>query len=184
MPTSAWVGAAITAATRVKDEHGGAVANWTVTLQKMPRGTTTWRSVASLRTTWTGTASYRFANGVSGRYRWVTSSVTGAPSRFSPSVAVTSTARVIGKRPATSMTHGTYLSVSGSVSSVPAPIVHIQYRYGSGPWRTGPRATVKGTVVSGRIAMNVRTTASTRLYVGTATSYVGSTSSTYVTAVR
>ena len=184
IPARAWVGAAITAATRVTDEHGEAVANWTVTLQKMPRGTTTWRSVTSLRTTSTGAASYRFANGVTGYYRWVTSPVTGTPSKLSPSLAITSTARVIENRPATSMAHGRYLSVYGSVSSVPAPIVYIQYRYGSSPWRTGPRATVYRTAVSGRIAVNVPTTVYTRLYVRTATSYVGSISNYYVTAVR
>ena len=184
IPTRAWVGAAITAATRVTDEHGEPVTNWTVTLQKMQRGTTTWRPVRSLRTTSTGAASYRFANGVSGYYRWVTSPVTGTPSKLSPSLAITSTARVIENRPATSMAHGRYLSVYGSVSSVPAPIVYIQYRYGSSPWRTGPRATVYGTAVSGRIAVNVPTTVYTRLYVRTATSYVGSISNYYVTAVR
>ena len=129
-------------------------------------------------------ASFRFANGVSGYYRWVTSPLTGTPSKISPSVAVTSTARVIGNRPATSMTHGTYLSVRGSVSSVPVPIVYIQYRYGNGPWLTGPLATVNGTAVGGMIAVNVRTTAYTRLYVRTATSYVGSISTYFVTAVR
>jgi len=184
MPTRALVGAAITAATRVSDLHGAAVANWTVTLQKMQKGTTTWKSVKSLRTTSTGAASYRLVNDLSGSYRWMTAPATGAPTKISSSVAVTSTARVIGRRPATSMIHGRYLSVYGSVSSVPAPVVYIQYRYKGGAWHTGPRATVKGTAVSGRIAMNVRTTAYTRLYVRSATSYLGSISSYYATAVR
>jgi hypothetical protein len=184
LPTKAWVGTAITAATRVTDLHDRATANWIVTLQKMQRGTSTWKSVKSLRTTSTGAGSYRFANGVSGYYRWVTSPATGAPSKVSPPVAVTSIARVIEKRPATSMTHGTYLSVYGSVSSVPAPVVYIQYRYGSGIWHTGPRATVRGTAVSGRIVMTVKTTAYTRLYIRTATSYVGSIFGSYPTTVR
>ena len=82
------------------------------------------------------------------------------------------------------MTHGHYLSVSGLVSSVPSPVVYIQYHYRGGIWRTGPRATVKGTVVSGRILMNARGTAYTRLYVKARASYVGSTSSYYATALR
>jgi hypothetical protein len=184
IPTKAWVGAAITAATRVSDLHGRAAANWMVTLQKMHRGTSTWKSVKSLRTTSTGTASYRFADGVSGYYRWMTSPATGAPSTFSPSVAVTSIARVIEKRPAASMTHGRYLVVYGSVSSVLAPVVYIQYRYQGGIWHTGPRATVRGTAVSGRIFMNVKTTAYTRLYIRRATSYAGSIFGGYATIVR
>jgi hypothetical protein len=184
IPTMAWVGTAITAATRVTDLHGRARANQMVTLQKVQRGTSTWKSVKSLRTTSTGTASYRFADGVSGYYRWITLPATGAPSTFSPSVAVTSIARVIEKRPAASMTHSTYLVVYGSVSSVPAPVVYIQYRYLGGIWHTGPRATVRGTAVSGRIFMNVKTTAFTRVYIRTATSYVGSMFGGYATIVR
>ena len=183
IPTRAWVGTIITAATQVTDLHGRETANWIVTLQKMQRGTSTWKSVASLRTTSTGVASYRFANGVSGFYRWVTAPANGAPVKISPSAAVTSVARVIEKRPTASMTHGRYLSVSGSVSSVSAPVVYIQYRYGGGIWHTGPRATVRGTAVSGRILMNVKTTAYTRLYVRSATSYVGSIFGNFATTV-
>jgi len=184
VPTRASVGTAITAATRVTDEHGRGVASWTVTLQMMQQGATTWRSLRSLRTTSAGSASYRFADGLSGYYRWVTWPATGAPSKTSPSVAVTSTARVIESPPATSMTHGRYLSVHGTVSAVPVPVVYIQYRLGNGPWRTGPRATVRGTAVSGWVAMNVRASAYTRLYVRSATSYVGSFSNFYATTVR
>jgi hypothetical protein len=147
-------------------------------------GTTTWRSIKSLRTSSAGSASCRFANGVSGSYRWVTLPATGSPSRVSSSVAVTSIARVGEDRPATSMSHGRTLTVTGSVSPVPTPVVYIQYRFGNGPWRTGPRATVRGTAVTGRIAMNVRAKAYTRLYVSSATSYVGSVSNYYVTTVR
>jgi len=78
------VGTAITALTTVTDQYGVAKANWTVTLQKMQSGTSTWKPVKSLTTTATGAASYRFANGPSGYYRWVTAAVTGAPSKVSP----------------------------------------------------------------------------------------------------
>ena len=144
----------------------------------------TWRSVSSLPTTSAGYASYRFANGVSGHYRWVTRPTTGAPSRISPAVAVTSTARVIERPPATSATHGEYLSVHGSISPVPAPVVNIQYRYGNGPWRTGPLATVRGSVVSGWIALDIRGNVYTRFYIRSTTTYVGSLSNSYVTMVR
>jgi len=184
IPTKALVGAAITASTMVTDSYGRPVANWTVTLQKLQRGTTTWRSVRSLPTGSTGTAAYRFINGVSGYYRWVTWPAANAPSRTSPRVLVTSVARALARRPATSMTRGRYLWVSGSISSIPAPVVYIQYRYGAGPWRTGPRATVRGTAVSGRIAMKLRTTAYTRFYVRPATSYIGTFSNSYATSVR
>jgi len=183
-PTRALVGAAISTATRVSDLRGLPVANWPVTVQKRLVGTTTWRSLRTLTTTSAGTASYRFTNGLSSYYRWVTAPVSGTPSYFSPPVATTSTARVVQSRPSRSMTHGHYLSVSGLVSSVPSPVVYIQYHYRGGIWRTGPRATVKGTVVSGRILMNARGTAYTRLYVRARASYVGSTSSYYATALR
>jgi hypothetical protein len=179
----AMVGVTITATTRVTDLHARAVAGWAVTLQKMRRGTTTWQWVRTVRTASNGVASYQFANGVSGSYRWVSVPATGAPSKVSPSVAVTSVARVIQHQPVTSMTHGRYLSVSGFVSPVPAPIVYIQYRYGAGPWHTGPRAKVSGTVVTGRIAMNLRATAYTRLYVRATTSYAGAVSGYHVTRV-
>jgi len=91
IPTTARIGVAITAATRVSDVHGRMVANWGVTLQKLPRGTTSWLPVKYLRTTSAGAASYRFVNGASGQYRWVTSGITGAPTRISPIVSVTST---------------------------------------------------------------------------------------------
>ena len=184
IPSRAMVGAAITAATVVTDQYGRAKPGWTVTLQKMQRGTTTWRSLVSLRTSASGAASYRFINGVSGSYRWVTAAATGTVNKFSPTVAVTSIARSIERRPALSMMRGTYLSVYGSVSSVPSPIVYIQYRHAGGTWRTGPRATVIGTAVSGRIAMNIRTTAYTRLYVRSATAYAGSISGFHATSVR
>jgi hypothetical protein len=181
VPATALVGAAITASTTVTDPHGSAVANWPVTLQKLQRGTTTWRSVRTLTTTATGSAYYRFANGLSGSYRWVTAPGSGSPARFSRTVAVTSTARVVEARPASSMAHGRYLTVTGVLSRVPAPVVYIQYRYPGGSWRTGPRATVSGTAVSGRILLNPRTTAYTRLYVRAATPYAGSTSGYYGT---
>jgi hypothetical protein len=183
VPRTASVGSAITAATRVTNLQGGAVANWGVTLQKMQRGTTTWRSLRSLITTSTGAASYRFTNGVSGSYRWVTSAATSAPSKVSPTVAVTSSARVYGSRPVGTLTHGSYLTIRGSISSVPAPVVFIQYRYAIGTWHTGPRATVTGTAVSGRIRLNTKATAYTRLYIRPATSYLGSISGSYATAV-
>ena len=184
IPTRASVGAAITASTKVTDQYGQPIANWTVTLQKVARGTSTWRSLKAVRTSSTGAASYRFTNGVSGSYRWVTRAATGAPIKFSPSMAVTSTARVAAKRPATTMTHGRYLSVSGTVSSVPSPVVYIQYRYRGGAWHNGPRATVRGTTVSGRIKLNLKSTAYTRLYVRRATAYVGSVSNSRTTTVR
>jgi hypothetical protein len=183
VPTRAMVGAAITASTRVTDLNGLAVASWPVTVQKLQRGTTTWKSVKSLTTSATGVASYRFANGLSGSYRWVTAPGFGSATRISPRVAVTSTARVVQGRPARSMTHGRYLAVTGLVSSVPAPVVYIQYRYRGGVWRTGPRATVRGTVVSGRILLNARTVAYTRLYVRAATGYTGALSSYHATTL-
>ena len=184
IPIRASVGTAITAATRVTDQYGKAKASWIVTLQKMQRGTSTWRSVKSLRTSATGATAYRFLNGVSGKYRWVSAAAIGAPSKVSPSVAVTSTARVAARRPATLLTHGRYLSVYGSVSSVPTRVVYIQYRFRGGVWHTGPRAAIRGTTVSGRILINTRTTVFTRLYIRTATSYIGSVSGYYATAVR
>jgi len=184
IPTKAYVGIAITASTTVTDQYGKAKANWSVTLQKMQSGTSTWKSVKSLTTTSTGAASYRFANGPSGYYRWVTAAATGAASKVSPSVKVTSTAKVVERRPATSMTRGRYLKVSGSVSSVGSPVVYIQYRYAGGAWRTGPRATVRGTAISGRIKLTGKRTAYTRLYVKSATSYLGSVSRSYSTKVR
>jgi hypothetical protein len=179
----AMVGATITATTRVTDLYARAVSGWAVTLQKMPRGRTTWQAVRTVRTASNGVASYRFTNGVSGSYRWVSSTATGAPSKASPSVALTSSARIILRQPVTSIARGRYLPVSGFISSVPAPIVHIQYRYGSGPWRTGPRARVSGTAVTGRIAMNLRTTMYTRLSVRATTSYAGANSGYRVTRV-
>jgi hypothetical protein len=183
VPMRAWAGTAITASTKVTDLHGRAVANWPVTLQRMPGGTASWRSISSVRTNPAGMASYRFANGVSGQYRWVSSAGVGATTRTSRSVAVTPTAQVFEKRPASSIRRGWYLSVNGSVSSVPAPVVYIQYRLGSGPWRTGPRATVRGTAVTGRIALKVRGNTYTRLLVR-APRFVGSVSSQRVTTVR
>ncbi len=184
LPTTAWVGTAITATTRVSDQHGRAVANWPVTLQKMTRGTTTWQSIQSLRTTSTGTASYRFANGVSGTYRWVSWPATGAPGKISPSVTVTSIARAVENRPATATTYGSYVSVYGTISPVLAPVVYFQYRVGSGPWRTASRAAVRGVAVSARIAMRVRGSVYTRFYIAPSASYAGSISNYYVTTVR
>jgi hypothetical protein len=179
IPTKAYVGTAITASTQVTDQYGKAKANWTVTLQKKQSGTSTWKPIKSLKTTSAGAASYRFANGPSGYYRWVTLAATGAPTKVSPSVKVTSTARVVERRPATSMTGGRSLSVYGSVSSVPSPVVYIQYRYTGGAWRTGPRATVRGTAVSGQIKLTGKRTAYTRLWVKSAVSYLGSVSGSY-----
>ena len=183
-PTTASVGAATTSATRVTDPYGRAVAGWTVNLQKRQRGTTAWRLVTSRRTTATGAASYTFANGVSGSYRWVTSPSTGIPGRTSPMVAVISKARVVQRTPATSVARRTYLSVSGSVSSVPAPVVYIQYRVAGGSWQMGPRATVRGTTVSGRIRLHVPRTVYVRLYVKGITAYAGSVSGSARTRVR
>jgi hypothetical protein len=184
MPTTAWVGAPITATTRVSDQHGMTVPSWPVTLQKMPRGTATWQSVRSLRTDSTGAAAYRFANGLSGTYRWVTGPATGAPSMVSPAVAVTSIARVVENRPAVVARYRSYVPVYGSVSAVPAPVVYLQYRVGGGPWRTAGRAAVRGTSVSAGITMNVRASVFTRFFIRTATTYAGSISNCYVTVVR
>lgn len=184
VPTKALVGASVTAATTVTNQQGRPVPSWTVTLQKRQRGTTAWMVVTSLRTGSTGKATHRFINKASGSYRWVTSPTAGTPSRISPSVAIASTARVNIRRPATSMASGSFLNISGSVSSVPSPVVFIQYRYAGGAWRTGPRAVVKGSTVSGRVRLSVRATAYTRLHVRSATPYAGSVSGHYVTIVR
>ena len=184
VPTRASVGAPITATTRVSDQHGRGVGNWLVTLQKMPKGSTHYWSVRSLRTTSSGGATFRFASGASGHYRWVTWPATGAPSEVSPAVAVTSIARVIEERPATSIAHGRYLSVNGSVSLAPDAVVYIHYRVGSGPWRTASRAAVKGTAVSARIAINLLTSVDTRFYARTTASYSGSISNYFRTAVE
>jgi hypothetical protein len=184
VPATAFVGAAVTATTRVSDRYGRAVAGWPVTLQKMRRGTATWLSVSSLRTSSTGGASYRFANGLSGAYRWVSGPATGVPGRISPATGVTSIARAVERRPLTSARYRGYLSVYGSVSAVPAPVVYVQTRVGNGPWRTAGRAAVRGTAVSARIATNVRGMIFTRFSIRAATSYAGSISNSYVTAVR
>jgi hypothetical protein len=182
--SKAWVGAAVTASTRVSDAHGLAVAGWPVTLQKRERRATTWKPVRTLMTSSTGAASYRFASGLSGYYRWVTAPRARTPVRVSRAVALTAAARVVAKAPASSMRHGRYLTVSGQVSRVPSPIVDIQYRYRGGGWQTGPRARVRGTTVSGRIVLNARKTAYTRLHVWPAVSYAGSLSSPHATNVR
>jgi hypothetical protein len=184
IPARALVGTAIRAATKVTNAHGLAVTQWPVTLQKRLRGTSTWRSVKTLHTTSTGAASYRFPNGLSGSYRWVTGTGSGGPVRLSRAVAVTATARVVAKAPAPSMAHGGYLSVTGQVSPVPAPVVDIQYRYRGGAWRTGPRASVRGTTVRGRIRLGAGVTAYTRFHVRSAASYAGSISATHATSVR
>jgi hypothetical protein len=184
VPTRVVVGASITATTTVTDQQGQPVPAWGVALQKQQKGTTPWVIVASLRTGSNGKATYRFINKASGSYRWVTSPSAGAPSKVSPLMAITSTARITSARPARTMARGTFLKVSGTVSSVSAPAVYIQYRYGGGAWRTGPRATVTGTKVSGRVKLSVRATASIRLAVRTSTSYLGSVSGYYVTTVR
>jgi hypothetical protein len=62
--------------------------------------------------------------------------------------------------------------------------VYIQYRVGSGPWRTASRAAVKGTAVSARIAMNVLTSVDTRFYVRTTATYSGSISNSFRTTVQ
>ena len=184
VPATAFVATAVTAATRVSDQHGRAVAGWPVTLQKMKRGTATWSSVYSLRTSSTGGASYRFSNGLSGAYRWVSGPATGVPSRISPATGVTSIARVVEKRPLTYARYPGHLSLSGSVSAVPGPVVYVQTRLGNGPWRTAGRAAVRGTGVSARLAINVRGMIFTRFYVRAATSYAGSLSNCYITAAH
>jgi hypothetical protein len=184
VPTKVLVGAAITAATTVTNLQDRPVPNWAVTLQKQARGSTRWTTVKALHTGSTGRASYRFVNKISGSYRWVTAASAGTPSKVSRSVAITSTARVTSRRPAASIVRGTFLRVSGTVWSVPSAVVYIQYRYAGGAWRTGPRALVRGTVVTGKIRLSVRATASTRLSVGTTSSYRGAVSGSYVTTVR
>jgi hypothetical protein len=183
VPKTAWVGAAINATTRVTDAHGAAVAHWTMTLQRLGRGATSWRSIKTVQTTSAGTATYRFTNRVSGHYRWVSAPVAAVSQRISPSVAVTPTARVVQARPAPSVRHGRKLSVSGTVSSVPAPVVYIQYRVPNGRWTTVARAKVTGTKVSGRIALKVRAVTYLRLRVSAA-NYVSSVSNRRVTRVR
>ena len=158
------------------------MAGQTVTLQKMQSGTSIWRSVSAVTTTGTGVGSYRFANGVSGYYRWVTAVANGAPSLVSPSMMVTSTARVVQKRPAKSMKRGRYLKMYGWISPVPSAVVYIQYRNPGGTWHTAARATVKGRVVSGK--MRLKKSAFTRFYLKSATSYRGSFSRVYATLVR
>jgi hypothetical protein len=177
------VGAAINATTRVTDAHGTAVAHWTMTLQRLGRGATSWRSIKTVKTTSAGTATYRFTNRVSGHYRWVSAPVAAASQRVSPSVAVTPTARVVLARPASSVRHGRKLSVSGTVSSVPAPVVYIQSRVPNGRWTTVARAKVTGTKVSARIALKVRGVTYLRLRVSAA-NYVSSVSNRRVTRVR
>lgn len=183
MPTRALVGASVVAATKVTDPYGSAVADWPVTLHRMASGTTTWQPVKSVLTTSAGMASHQFVNGQSATYRWVSSPRIGASTRLSPSVVVSSVARVVENRPAGSMPHGRYLSVSGSVSSLPLPVVYIQYRHPGGQWLTGPRAVVTGTAVSGRILLRTWATTYTRLYVAGTASYLGSFSGYYVTTV-
>jgi hypothetical protein len=184
VPASAWVGAAITATTRVSDQYGRAVAGWPVTLQKLPKGSATWLPVISVRTTSAGVAAYRFANGLSGAYRWVSSPASGVPGRISPAAGVTSVARVVENRPVTSTRYRSVVSVYGAISAVPAPVVYVQTRLGNGPWRTAGRAAVRGTAVSARVAMNVRGSVYTRFYIATRTWYAGSISNCYLTAVR
>ncbi len=93
MPTKASYGGALTAATKVTDQFGRPRSGWAVTLQKQQRGTTTWKSVATVRTTATGTASYRFTNGLSGSYRWASVATHAAPAKYSSSVAVSTPRR-------------------------------------------------------------------------------------------
>lgn len=68
-------------------------------LQKQQRRTTAWRPVRTLTASSTGAASYRFANGLSGYYRWVPAPGAGTPVRVGRAVALTATARVVAKAP-------------------------------------------------------------------------------------
>jgi hypothetical protein len=91
IPATAKLKATITAVTTVTDQYGRALPNWGVSLQKAAAGSASWVTVASLTTPATGTASFAFANAASGSYRWVTAAGTGAPSKYSPAISVTST---------------------------------------------------------------------------------------------
>ena len=84
LPTKASYGGALAASTKVADQFGRPRSGWSVTLQKLQRGTTTWKPVATLRTTATGTASYRFANGLSGSYRWASVATQSAAAQVLP----------------------------------------------------------------------------------------------------
>ena len=152
MPTKASYGGALTAATKVTDQFGRPRSGWSVVLEKLQRGTTTWKPVATLRTTATGTASYRFANGLSGSYRWASVATHSAAARYSSSVAVSTTTSLTLSSATTSVLLGRSVGLSGRVNhaSVPAAVAYLQYRKGATTaWVTGPRATVRSSAISG-----------------------------------
>ena len=141
MPTKASYGGALTAATKVTDQFGRPRSGWSVVLEKLQRGTTTWKPVATLRTTATGTASYRFANGLSGSYRWASVATHSAAARYSSSVAVSTTTSLTLSSATTSVLLGRSVGLSGRVNhaSVPAAVAYLQYRKGATTaWVTGP----------------------------------------------
>ena len=187
MPTKASYGGALTAATKVTDQFGRPRSGWSVTLQKLQRGTTTWKPVRTLTTSRTGTASYRLTNGLSGAYRWAAAAPRGGSTRYSTSVAVSTTTSLTIGSVTTSVLLGRSVGLSGRVNhaSVPAAVAYLQYRRaGTTAWMTGARATVRSTAISGWLRLPRKGTYDARLYLKSGTAYVGAVSPSRRTVVR
>jgi hypothetical protein len=187
VPSRAAYGAALTAATKVTDQFGRPRSGWSVTLQKQQKGTTTWKSVTTRRTSTAGTASYRFPNGLSGSYRWVSTATGKAPARYSSPVAVSTAASVALGASTTPVLLSRPVAISGRVNhaAVPGAVVYVQYRKaGTTVWTTGPRATVRSTAISVGLNFPRKGTYDVRLYLRSGTAYVGAVSPIRRTVVR
>jgi hypothetical protein len=181
--SSAYYGTAYTSWTKVLDQYGKPRPGQRVYLQKLAGGSSTWSAVGSAVTNSYGVASYRYTNTSSGSYRWVTPSTAGVTARYSTKRSTTSRLKVSMYQPATSLKRYSYLNAKGTVTSAPSRVAYLQYKYGTGPWKTGPRLSVSGTTVSGRLKMSSRGTFYTRVYVAAGPGYASNVSSAFKTTV-
>jgi hypothetical protein len=181
-PARAPASASVAFSTVVSSTARLPLGGWPVRLQQL-RGRAAWRDVAARVTAADGRASARLTVARTGVYRWRSAASSGDRLITSAPVTVTAVAAVVGSAPARVAAGGS-LTVTGTVSAVPSPVVHLQLRRGArAPWLTVGRATVAGRLATA----SVRVRAGiwwTRLVVRPGPGYQGSSSAPARTVAR
>ena len=142
-PAAVTYGTAATVSGKLTTTSGAAVANQKVSLQWLPAGSTTWRTVATGTTSSTGTTSLRYVPGTNGSFRLAAPSSWSYIWSTSPSVTTLVRWRVSAAFADATVSRGTTARLTGKVAPIRTGTTVQRQRYVNGAWTTVSSTTVR-----------------------------------------
>lgn len=178
VPGEAVIGMPFINKVTVTDQNGKPLGSVVATLQRLDSGSTSWVEVGyiPLDSTGVGTAGLRIRRTTA--YRWV------VEGKVSPVATVTVKGAITAKVSTKKVKRNGTVKLVGSITSVGAPKVKAQLKYGNGSWTSVTSEIKSGSRVAAVVKLKRKGTAYLRLRLASSSQCAGAVSKTLKVVVK